>query len=187
MPGERIHHAPTHHHHRPTPPPTRHPNSNHTCRKPRRRVVAQLPAQSSRNTKSPRRRWFSFDQSAVASGWKKSATTPPGKPPSGGPTKTELPRMIPDFSFGQQVKSVWWLAQADFKFIAHSGAFRSVLAAGALFIAVVLLHINPQTDTKILPVTWAVLGIPILFFRCSCRDLRSCTRACWCTVPKPPE
>jgi len=109
-------------------------------------------------------RWFSFDQNAVTRRWKKTKTTPQGKPPSGGLAKTELPRMNPDFSFGQQVKSVWWLARTDFKYIANSGAFRSILAVGALFIAVVLLNMNPQTDTKLLPVTWAVLGIPVLFF-----------------------
>lgn len=78
--------------------------------------------------------------------------------------QTPLSRVKPDFSFSQQCRAVWHLSKSDFQYILGSGVFLSILSAGALFIAVLLLHTNPVTDTKILPLTWMVLGVPVLLF-----------------------
>lgn len=109
-------------------------------------------------------RRFSFRQEPVTGRGRRSAVQPLPVSGPAGLTPAGLPRVQPDCSFGRQVRTVWHLAGADFRYILNSGVFLSVLAASAFFITVLLLNINPQTDTKILPVTWVVLGIPMLFF-----------------------
>lgn len=75
-----------------------------------------------------------------------------------------IPKTTPDFSARQRVIAVWRLAGTDFRFIFSSGAFGSILAAGAIFIAVLLLNTNPQTGARLLPASWVILGLPMIFF-----------------------
>jgi len=108
--------------------------------------------------------WFSFDQNAVSLG---RAVPKPGKVNlrnSGSIAEINVPKIRAEFSFIQQIKTSWRLSRADFLSIVTSGSFISILIAGALFIAVLLLQMNPQTDTKILPLTWVMLGYPVFFF-----------------------
>lgn len=77
--------------------------------------------------------------------------------------KINIPIPATDFTFTGGVRSAWLLSKFDFRYILKSGSFISVLAAGGIFTAVILLQVNPVTDTKILPVTWAMLGYPVMF------------------------
>lgn len=76
----------------------------------------------------------------------------------------DWPKPRLDFSRLNRLKAVWHLAQTDFKFVAGSGAFVSIWAAGLLMVVALLWQMNPQTDTKLLPFTWSVLGYPMLFY-----------------------
>ncbi|MBL8017191.1 MAG: hypothetical protein JNK43_07980, partial [Ignavibacteria bacterium] len=77
--------------------------------------------------------------------------------------KINIPVPVTDFSFTGGIRSAWLLSKFDFRYILKSGSFISILAAGGIFAAVILLQVNPVTDTKILPVTWAMLGYPVMF------------------------
>ncbi|MBL7798791.1 MAG: hypothetical protein JNJ90_19995 [Saprospiraceae bacterium] len=110
-------------------------------------------------------RRFSFEQHNPA------AHAPPGRnqTPEQHPVRQQYvpnppPKITPDFSAGPQIRALWRLAWSDFRFVRSSGAFGSILAAGALFIAVLLLNTNAQSGTRLLPASWVVLGLPMIFF-----------------------
>jgi len=110
-------------------------------------------------------RRFSFDQNNPA------AHEQPGRKQPLEPRSTTQPflqnplsKTTPDFSASQRTRAIWHLARTDFRFIRSSGAFGSILAAGAIFIAVLLLNTNSQTGTRLLPASWVVLGLPMIFF-----------------------
>lgn len=109
-------------------------------------------------------RWFSFHQNALHFGLKKNKIQRLTKDNHGNIIKINLNEAKLDFSFLQQLKNIWKLAQVDFKFIIKNGAFLSIVIAGMIFVAVILLQMNPQTDTKTLPTTWMILGLPVFFF-----------------------
>jgi len=77
--------------------------------------------------------------------------------------KIKIPLPVTDFSFTAGIKTAWLLSKFDFRYILRSGSFISILAAGGVFTAAILLQVNPVADTKILPVTWAMLGYPVMF------------------------
>lgn len=89
---------------------------------------------------------------------KKSAAKFPG-----GVEKIVMTAPAADFSLLGNIRSAWLLSKYDFRYILKSGSFISILSAGGIFTAVILLQVNPVTDTKILPVTWAMLGYPVMF------------------------
>lgn len=109
-------------------------------------------------------RWFSFNQNKFSIGLKTKKSESVTKDNFGSIIKIDLIKLKFDFSFFQQIKTSWKLSQTDFIFIIRNGAFISIVIAGILFIAAILLQMNPQTDTKTLPVTWVILGFPIFFF-----------------------
>ncbi|MBE2216965.1 MAG: hypothetical protein IAE90_02100 [Ignavibacteria bacterium] len=77
--------------------------------------------------------------------------------------RINIPLPVTDFSFTGGIKTAWLISKFDFRYILRSGSFISILAAGGVFTAVILLQVNPVADTKILPVTWAMLGYPVMF------------------------
>ncbi|HNB08304.1 MAG TPA: M1 family aminopeptidase [bacterium] len=109
-------------------------------------------------------RWFSFSQNPFSFCFKTSKSESLTKNNFGSIIKINLIKQKFDFSFFQQIKTSWKLSQTDFYFIIKNGAFISIVIAGIIFIVAILLQINPQTDIKILPVTWVVLGFPVFFF-----------------------
>lgn len=109
-------------------------------------------------------RWFSFSQNPLSFGLRKKKGESLTKDNFGSIIKIKLPKTKFDFSFFQQIKTSWKLSQTDFLFIVRSGGFISIVIAGIIFIAAILLQINPQTDAKTLPVTWVILGFPVFFF-----------------------
>jgi ABC-2 type transport system permease protein len=109
-------------------------------------------------------RWFSFSQNPFSFGLKTNKSESLTKNNFGSIIKINLTKPKFDFSFLQQIKTSWKLSQTDFYFIIKNGAFISIVIAGIIFIAAILLQMNPQTDTKTLPVTWVILGFPVFFF-----------------------
>jgi ABC-2 type transport system permease protein len=109
-------------------------------------------------------RWFSFSKNPFSIRLKTKKGERETKDNFGSIIKINLIKPKFDFSFIQQIKTSWKLSQTDFYFIIRSGAFISIVIAGIIFIAAILLQMNPQTDTKTLPVTWVILGFPVFFF-----------------------
>ena len=109
-------------------------------------------------------RWFSFSQDPFSIRLKTKKSERITKENFGSIIKINLikPKFV--FSFFQQIKTSWKLSQVEFIFIIKNGAFISIVIAGILFIAAILLQMNPQTDTKTLPATWVILGFPVFFF-----------------------
>jgi len=108
--------------------------------------------------------WFSFSQTLSPFGLKSKKSKSLYKDNFGSIIKINLIKTRFSFSFFQQIKTSWKLSQIDFIFIIKNGAFISVMIAGIAFISAILLQMNPQTDTKTLPVTWVILGFPVFFF-----------------------
>lgn len=109
-------------------------------------------------------RWFSFSQNSLTLGLKLKKGKSIIKDNFGSITKVNLIKTKFNFSFFQHIITSWKLSQTDFNFIIKSPAFISIVIVGILFIAAILLQMNPQTDTKPLPATWVILGLPVFFF-----------------------
>lgn len=73
--------------------------------------------------------------------------------------KLQLPSMG-----SHPLQTAWTLSNTDFRYIATSGPFISMLVAGTLFITVLLSQINPPHGMSLLPVTWVMLAFPVFFF-----------------------
>lgn len=110
-------------------------------------------------------RRFSFDQN-IGQGLSKHSQKAPeaNLHPSNALLRLDLPKPRLDFSKINRLKAVWHIDQTDFRFVTGSGAFVSIWAGGLLMVVALLWQMNPQTDTKLLPFTWSVLGYPILFY-----------------------
>ncbi len=107
---------------------------------------------------------FSFSQGAFSLNLKTPKSESVTKNNFGSIIKVNLPKIKFDYTFFRQIQTAWKMSQTDFIFIIRSGAFISIVIAGILFLNVILLQMNPQTDTKTLPVTWVILGFPVFFF-----------------------
>jgi len=79
-----------------------------------------------------------------------------------GNTVTEKAEI--NLAFIPNVKAVWKISQSEFFYIIRSSPFIIMLFAGAIFIAALILKINPQTGINTLPVTGMILGKPFLFY-----------------------
>ncbi|MBI1192330.1 MAG: hypothetical protein GC205_04050 [Bacteroidetes bacterium] len=121
-------------------------------------------------------RSFSFSQVAALWGWparltKTSLRSLPKlegglqvRQRQGALLRVVLPPIVFNHALGAQARTAFQLAWLDLQFIAQSGAFVSIVLAGIVFVGVLLFQINPQTDTKVLPATWFILGFPVFFF-----------------------
>jgi ABC-2 type transport system permease protein len=108
-------------------------------------------------------RWFSFSNKSL-SFFKRKSGEHQTKDNFGSIIKINLKERLFDFSVLHQIKTSWKLSQTDFIFIIKNNGFISIVFIGIIFIAGILLQMNPITDTKILPVTWVILGFPVFFF-----------------------
>jgi len=109
-------------------------------------------------------RWFSFSQNPISISLRTKKSTNLTKDNFGSIIRINLFKAKFNFTFLQYLKASWNLSQVDFIFILKSGSFMSIAIAGVLFLTAILLQTNPQTDTKTLPVTWVILGLPVLFY-----------------------
>ena len=104
-------------------------------------------------------RYFSFTQTALTVG-KSRKNERFVKNNFGGISKINLTEVRYDFSNIQNFKTMWSLSNLDFKFIARSWVFISILIVGLLFILITSMSIGQVFGTPTYPVTWQMLLIP---------------------------
>lgn len=107
---------------------------------------------------------FSFSQNKISFKLRKLIPQQFTKNNIGSIIKIILPKVNYRFDFIQHIKVTWKLSGVNFKCIISSGSFLSILIAGSLFVLIILLQMNPQYETRILPVTWVMLAFPVFFF-----------------------
>lgn len=110
-------------------------------------------------------KWFTFTQNAVTFKFKKSKPElVSGKSNEGSIIKIDLPKVKLNFSIINQLRISWKLSAIDFKYIVSSGSFISILFAGLMFVFIALFQMNLPYGIRLLPVTWIMLGFPMLFY-----------------------
>jgi len=83
---------------------------------------------------------------------------------SGQLIKVELPFINYNFSFFSNLYKSWKLSAIEYKSVTNTGAFASIILAGAVFVYVLLSQMNAPYGVRVLPVTWVMLAFPVLFF-----------------------
>jgi len=82
----------------------------------------------------------------------------------GSITRVRIFNPMPGFGFEYRILTIWRRARIELSYIVSSGGFLLLFLGGGFFLVVLLQQVNPQTDTRLLPVTWSVLGLPVFFF-----------------------
>ncbi|HUM46449.1 MAG TPA: M1 family aminopeptidase, partial [Chitinophagales bacterium] len=109
-------------------------------------------------------KWFSFSRPAFSFQLKGNANARNTKENFENIVKVQLGKVRLRFTFIDQLKAAWKLSGTDFKFIVTNGSFIVVFIAASLLTFILLLQMNPQYETRILPVTWVMLAFPVFFF-----------------------
>jgi ABC-2 type transport system permease protein len=102
-------------------------------------------------------KYFKFGQNAITISFKKSKGERVIKRNFSGITRITLPKVSHNYSFGQNLKTMWRLSNLDFKFIFTSLPFISILVVGVLLLVGALFTVGEISGTKTLPVTWLML------------------------------
>lgn len=108
-------------------------------------------------------RFFTFSQNAMSFSLKKSKGERVTKTNFSGITTISLPKVSYDFSFFQNLKTLWKLSNIDFKYIIKSWPFISIVLVGLVLMIVGLSEIGNIFGTPTLPVTWKMLDIGNVF------------------------
>ncbi|PQJ74699.1 ABC transporter permease/M1 family aminopeptidase [Polaribacter gangjinensis] len=108
-------------------------------------------------------RFFTFSQNAMSFSFKKSKGERVIKTNFSGITSISLPKVSYDFSFFQNLKTLWKLSNIDFKYIIKSWPFISIVLVGLVLMIVGLSEIGDIFGTPTLPVTWKMLNIGNVF------------------------
>lgn len=103
-------------------------------------------------------RYFTFSQNAFSLNFKKDKGERSTKKNFGGIVTINLPKVKHNFSFIQNLKTMWRLSVIDFKYIVKSWAFLCIVLVGLIFILVALSEVGRLFGTDTLPVTWKMLG-----------------------------
>ena len=102
-------------------------------------------------------RLFSFSQNAFTFSFNKKESKRITKSNFGGIIKINLPKVSFDFSFKNQLKSLWKLSTIDFFFIVKSWPFICIVIVGLLINLVGLSELGNVFGTSTLPRTWRML------------------------------
>ena len=102
-------------------------------------------------------RVFSFSQNAFTFSFNKKDSTRITKSNFGGIIKINLPKVSFDFSFKNQLKSLWKLSTIDFLFIVKSWPFICIVLVGLLINLIGLSELGNVFGTSTLPRTWRML------------------------------
>ena len=108
-------------------------------------------------------RFFAFSQNALSFSFRKSKGERVTKTNFSGITRISLPEVTFDFSFFQNLKTLWKLSNIDFKYIIKSWPFISIVLVGLVLMIVGLSEIGDIFGTPTLPVTWKMLNIGNVF------------------------
>ncbi|AOW16763.1 hypothetical protein LPB03_04460 [Polaribacter vadi] len=103
-------------------------------------------------------KYFKFNQNAVVISFKKVKSERVIKRNFSGITRINLPEVAHNYSFVNNLKTMWQLSNIDFKFILKSIPFICILIVGLLMMVVALFSAGAIFGTETLPVTWQMLG-----------------------------
>ncbi|MFK8060636.1 MAG: ABC transporter permease, partial [Polaribacter sp.] len=103
-------------------------------------------------------KYFKFSQNAIILSFKKSIGKRITKTNFSGVTKITLPKVTHNYSFGQNLKTMWRLSKIDFKYIFKSLPFICILIVGILALIGTLFSSGEIFGTNTYPVTWQMLG-----------------------------
>jgi ABC-2 type transport system permease protein len=107
--------------------------------------------------------FFTFSQNAISFSFRKSKGERFTKSNISGITKIVLPKVVYNYSFTQNLKTMWSLSNIDFKYIVKSWPFISIVLVGLVLMIVGLSEIGDIFGTATLPVTWKMLNIGGVF------------------------
>ena len=102
--------------------------------------------------------FFTFSQNAISISFRKIKGERSAKTNFSGITTINLPKVTHDYSFAQNLKSMWRLSIIDFKYIFKSWPFISIVLVGVILIVVGLFTVGQLFGTETLPVTWKMLN-----------------------------
>lgn len=108
-------------------------------------------------------KFFKFNQNAISFSFKKSKGERVTKSNVSGITRIVLPKVDYNYSFTQNLKTMWNLSNIDFKYIVKSWPFISIVLVGLVLMVVGLSEIGNIFGTATLPVTWKMLNIGGVF------------------------
>ena len=100
---------------------------------------------------------FKFSQNAITISFRKRKGERLIKTNFSGITKITLPKVTQDYSFTQNIKTMWRLSNIDFKYIFRSLPFLCILIVGVLLLLGTLFSSGQIFGTNTLPVTWQML------------------------------
>ncbi len=103
---------------------------------------------------------FSFSQNAFSFNFKKGKGERVIKQNFGGITRVEIPKVQYDYSFKNNLKTMWKLSNIDFKYIVSSWAFIAILVVGLISLLAFALTAGELFGTKTYPTTWQMLLLP---------------------------
>ncbi|WP_367890027.1 ABC transporter permease [Polaribacter batillariae] len=103
---------------------------------------------------------FSFSQNAFTLSFKKNKGERSTKQNFGGITRINLPKATYDYSFWNDVKTMWKLSNVDFKYIVKSWPFIAILLVGLFSLIIMANTAGEIFETKTLPTTWQMLLLP---------------------------
>jgi ABC-2 type transport system permease protein len=103
-------------------------------------------------------KYFKFSQNAIVISFRKTKSERAIKTNFNRITKITLPKVTQDYSFVQNLKTMWKLSNIDFKYIFQSLPFICILIVGILMLVATLFSSSEIFGTDTLPVTWQMLG-----------------------------
>ncbi len=103
-------------------------------------------------------KYFKFSQNAIAISFRKVKSERVTKRNFSGITRINLPKVSHNYTFFQNLKTMWRLSNIDFKFIFRSVPFICILIVGVLMLIGTLFAVGEIFGTSTLPVTWQMLA-----------------------------
>jgi ABC-2 type transport system permease protein len=103
-------------------------------------------------------KYFKFSQNAISISFRKTKSERVTKRNFSGITRITLPKVSHDYSFIQNLKTMWNLSNLDFKYIFKSLPFICILVVGVLLLVGTLFSSGEIFGTDTLPVTWQMLA-----------------------------
>ncbi len=103
-------------------------------------------------------KYFKFSQNAITISFKKIKPERVTKRNFNGITRINLPQVSHNYSFVNNLKTMWKLSNIDFKFILKSIPFICILIVGILLLIATLFTVGEIFGTSTLPVTWQMLS-----------------------------
>ena len=109
-------------------------------------------------------RKFSFSEHGLTFSLKKQKENTLGKESPEKVSKVMLSSVNYDFSWKQQLKTIWHLSQIDLKYIVKNWMFLVLVFFGILAVLFAIAKVTNFEEIALLPITRVVLTIPAMFF-----------------------